>query len=297
MDLLSQSYVRVDESSRILSLLSHFNDSSSRQKDRSGSNHLIFNFIPGSYPSYNRRIDMQLADAMIAGGGFDSWSFRSGFDIAVPVPSAFSADCCNISSDHRKERAFLLSSAQYEYVSADQRRLLSKLQSVHRDKVLLISDRCNSNQVLESDYTKVKRCTPEKSIVQYPVVLSNCTFCLVMQTAYLSTPLISESLMTGCIPVIAADDAVLPFEEKIDWKRVSIRIREQLIPEVVSILSHISSQRIYKMRMYGSHVYETYFKSVKAITLTTLQILNDRLIPSSIQRKDSDIRCHDANEF
>ena len=297
LDLLSQSYVKLEESSRILSSLTHWNDSRRGLNDRPGSNHLIFGMIPGSYPSYNRRLDLDLADALIAGGGFDSWSFRSGFDVAIPVYSPYSRDWTpqHRHMDHKEQRKYLLSSSQYEYVGEEKKKMLLALQHEHAGRILLISDRCESNDVLQvTDYKSHRRCTNAGDAVQYPDMLTKSSFCLILRTAYLSTPLLAEALMTACIPVFVADDVVLPFEEKIDWRRAGIRIREDLLPDVVSMLSHVSAQRIAKMRSYASHVYEKYFKSMKVITLTTLEILNDRLIPSAIRRKDDDHRCHSS---
>lgn len=54
-----------------------------------GENHLIWNMIPGSPPDYNTVIDLALGNALIAGAGFDSWTYRVGFDISLPLFSPF----------------------------------------------------------------------------------------------------------------------------------------------------------------------------------------------------------------
>lgn len=41
--------------------------------------------IPGSAPEYNTVVDLALGNAIVAGAGFDSWSYRVGFDISLPV--------------------------------------------------------------------------------------------------------------------------------------------------------------------------------------------------------------------
>lgn len=59
-----------------------------------GENHLIWNMIPGSPPDYNTVVDLSLGNALVAGAGFDSWTYRVGFDISLPVysPSASTLD-------------------------------------------------------------------------------------------------------------------------------------------------------------------------------------------------------------
>lgn len=45
--------------------------------------------IPGSPPDFNTVIDLALGNALIAGAGFDSWTYRVGFDISLPLFSPF----------------------------------------------------------------------------------------------------------------------------------------------------------------------------------------------------------------
>ena len=45
--------------------------------------------LPGSPPDYNSSLDIATDKAIIAGGGFATWSFRPGYDISIPVYNAF----------------------------------------------------------------------------------------------------------------------------------------------------------------------------------------------------------------
>jgi glucuronyl/N-acetylglucosaminyl transferase EXT2 len=56
-------------------------------------------------------------------------------------------------------------------------------------------------------------------------------------------------------------------------------IREEDLKDVVEVLKSYSMERIYQMRRQARFFWENYFQSVKAITMTTLQILNDRVFP------------------
>jgi hypothetical protein len=49
----------------------------------------------------------------------------------------------------------------------------------------------------------------------------------------------------------------------------------------MEILTSVSDDRIAELQRQGSWLYEQYLSSIKAITLTTLDILNDRVFPQN----------------
>lgn len=49
-----------------------------------GENHLLFNMMPGAAPDFNTVMDINTDRAIIAGSGFDTWTYRSGFDLSIP---------------------------------------------------------------------------------------------------------------------------------------------------------------------------------------------------------------------
>lgn len=50
-----------------------------------GSNHLLFSMLPGTMPDYNTVLDVQRGRAILAGGGFNTWTYRPGYDVSIPV--------------------------------------------------------------------------------------------------------------------------------------------------------------------------------------------------------------------
>ena len=48
--------------------------------------------LPGSVPDYNTVLDVNVGKAIIAGGGFSTWSYRRTFDVAVPVYNPLTAN-------------------------------------------------------------------------------------------------------------------------------------------------------------------------------------------------------------
>ena len=53
-----------------------------------GKNHLLFNMLPGGPPDYNSTLDVATDKAILAGGGFATWSYRTGYDVSIPVYNA-----------------------------------------------------------------------------------------------------------------------------------------------------------------------------------------------------------------
>lgn len=43
--------------------------------------------VPGTTPDYKTVVDLSIGKAMVAGAGFDSWTYRSSFDISVAIYS------------------------------------------------------------------------------------------------------------------------------------------------------------------------------------------------------------------
>ena len=66
----------------LISILSSYNIFSWRGE---GKNHLLFNMLPGTTPEYNSTLDVATDKAILAGGGFATWSYRTEYDVSIPV--------------------------------------------------------------------------------------------------------------------------------------------------------------------------------------------------------------------
>lgn len=63
--------------------------------------------------------------------------------------------------------------------------------------------------------------------------------------------------------------------------RAAIFVSEDDLGNLMEILAIVSDDRIAELQRQGSWLYEQYLSSIKAITLTTLKILNDRVFPQN----------------
>ncbi|KAK3595238.1 hypothetical protein CHS0354_021555 [Potamilus streckersoni] len=271
IDLLNQNNIRLKETSRVLASLPSWND---------GSNHILFNMLPGSVPDYSTVLEVDCGKAIIAGGGFSTWSYRRTFDVSLPVYNPLVMDVKLPPKSYLDSRPWLLMSAQiglhHEY-----RGVLAEMESYLKTDFLLL-DKCENEEeeegILQRTLNFSRRCKGTLKY-DYPHVLQDATFCLVLRGARLGQTALSDALMTGCIPVVVADGYVLPFSEVLDWKMAAIIVREEELSGIWEIIQSVSMERIYKMRQQGALYWQRYFSTMTAITLTTLQILNDRVFP------------------
>jgi glucuronyl/N-acetylglucosaminyl transferase EXT2 len=63
--------------------------------------------------------------------------------------------------------------------------------------------------------------------------------------------------------------------------RAAVFVSEDDLGSLMEILTIVSDDRIAELQRQGSWLYEQYFSSIKTITLTTLDILNDRVFPQN----------------
>lgn len=260
-----------------------------------GENHLLFNFVPGVAPDFNTIMDVNTDRAIVAGSGFDTWSYRAGFDLSLPL---YSSAQQQITLEMLKEidltREFLLISSQTNLFQ-NHRLILQNL--VYENSDILVLQRCSpktlansvsdheNNSKEENKSVQIEshkfRCNyPEEShIYDFPNVLTRGEFCLVIRGVRLAQLALLESLASRCIPVIVADSIVLPFSEVLDWTLASIRVREVDLHKTVAVLREVTKEKRIELRRQGQWFYRQYFKSIRQLVTTSLDILNDRVFP------------------
>ena len=70
---------------------------------------------------------------------------------------------------------------------------------------------------------------------------------------------LAEAIFFGAIPVIVDDEITLPYCGALDWRRFSVRIRQDQIPSLRSILSAIPAQEVARMQARLAVVKQKYF--------------------------------------
>ena len=227
---------------------------------KDGQNHLIFSVFPSS------TLFSGLGKAMQATAGLSNLDYRPGFDISLPAYSV-----------HQEKNPTLKSFRQWLAVMPQIFNVKPHLGSVIHEFENKGSVGIMSLQQCGVDGER--RCDINGNVIQYPNVLSDSTFCIILDIEYDAGQTITEALHHGCIPVVVADSVVLPFSEVLDWKRFSIRMYEADLTSLQEALMNVSKKRIAEMQQQIHFVYNKYFSSWNAIINTTLSILNDRIVP------------------
>ncbi|KAK3925740.1 Exostosin-2 [Frankliniella fusca] len=262
IDTLNQNRFRPKQTSQALRSLPFWNN---------GENHLIWNMVPGAPPDYSTVVELELGKAMVAGAGLSSWTYRQSFDLSLPIFSPLASLLDGSHAHPFYSRSWLLLSAQTNIHGE----YLTELQALTRESTqTLLLEQCP-----QGNYSV--RCSSggTRDMYLYPQILQAATFCLVIRGARLAQPILLESLAAGCIPVIVADSLIMPFQEVLDWKRAAVFISEVELSDLLDTLRSISDERVREMQKNGIFLYRNYFSSIKKITNTALDILNQRVFP------------------
>lgn len=193
IDTLNQNRFRPQETSQVLSLLPYWNGD--------GENHLIFNMVPGSAPDFSSVVELALGKAILAGAGFDSWTYQPGFDVSIPL---FSPSALTGPVDTSSDRPWLLLSTQIN-IHQEYLNQLEAISTQDPSKFLALKS-CG-----ESAPNVTQRCSGD-NVYQHPEILHRAHFCAVIRGARLAQPALLEAMSAGCIPVVVADSIVMPFQ-------------------------------------------------------------------------------------
>ncbi|XP_038987629.1 probable glycosyltransferase At5g03795 [Phoenix dactylifera] len=88
------------------------------------------------------------------------------------------------------------------------------------------------------------RVSKNMSYVQH---MKSSKFCICPMGYEVNSPRIVEAIYYECVPVIIADNFVLPFDEVLDWSAFSVVVAEQDIPNLKNILLGIPLRRYMSM--------------------------------------------------
>ncbi|XP_025420812.1 exostosin-2 isoform X2 [Sipha flava] len=261
IDTLNQNRFRVKETSQALALLPYWND---------GQNHLIFNMVPGTAPDYKTVVDLSIGKAMVAGVGFNSWTYRSSFDISIAIYSDLAILLSN--NFTFKLRPIFITTVQTNLHND----FFMYLKSIEKQRSMIrVMERCSNGE-----HNKSIICHGNITY-NYADIFSDSVFCLILPGPRLMDVALIESLAAGCIPIVAINHVVLPFFEVIDWKRAVILWSETELNTLLDTVSGIPLDRRKEMSDQGRWLYRKYLSSPKIITMTTLKILSQRLHPHS----------------
>uniref|UniRef100_A0A668TH29 Exostosin-2 n=1 Tax=Oreochromis aureus TaxID=47969 RepID=A0A668TH29_OREAU len=156
IDVLNQNSLRIRETAQALAMLPRWDK---------GMNHLLFNMLPGGPPDYNTALDVPRDRALLAGGGFSTWTYRQGYDVSIPVYSPLSADVDLPERQPGPRRYFILSSQTA--IHREYRAELERLKEENGEALLLL-DKCSN--LSQGAASARKRCY-KGQVYDYPQIL------------------------------------------------------------------------------------------------------------------------------
>lgn len=177
--------------------------------------------------------------AIIAGADFDSWTYRTGFDVALPFLGYIRDEKMKSLSKHRKwvlkfsaffQRNNWLKTIYSHSIHAIFSRSFwltastLKLSDVHLSTMIDLVSKCDRKILLLGKCPKkvakrtvlgVRCAHGTTKTHDIKSVYAQSTFCLIAKTERLFQLNLVEALAANCIPVIFADNIVMPFSEVI----------------------------------------------------------------------------------
>lgn len=228
----------------------------------SGRNHLMFSFLPSS-PASKPSISYQ--EAMIAAPGLVNFEYRIGFDVSIPLynfPARLDQFPENPQNIARETHLLILMAPEFDTA------LESTIEIIN-------SKMGNRIKVVEFCQNEL-RCI-EDNVIQYPEILLTSKYCLILPGYRYITPDWLDVLMSGCVLVYVNAGYMLPFEEVLDWNLAAISVRPAFLERLHEILDSLSSEEWKSKQLQSLKLWRHYFSSLEDITITTLDIINDRV--------------------
>ena len=91
-----------------------------------------------------------------------------------------------------------------------------------------------------------QRISRKMSYIQH---MKSSKYCICPMGYEVNSPRIIEAIYYECVPVIIADNFVLPFSEFLDWSAFSVVVAEKDIPKLKEILTAIPLRRYLAMQI------------------------------------------------
>ncbi|XP_041664185.1 exostosin-1b [Cheilinus undulatus] len=249
-----------------------------------GRNHLIFNLYSGTWPDYTEDLGFDIGQAMLAKASISTENFRPNFDVSIPL---FSKEHPRTGGDRGylkynsipPFRKYMLVFKGKRYLTGIGSDTRNALHHVHNAEDVVLLTTCKHGK----DWQKHKdaRCdkdNAEYDKYDYKEMLHNSTFCLVPRGRRLGSFRFLEALQAACVPVMLSNGWELPFSEIIDWNTAAVIGDERLLLQIPTTVRSIHQDKILSLRQQTQFLWEAYFSSVEKIVLTTLEIIQDRVL-------------------
>eukprot|EP01012_Entosiphon_sulcatum_P022908 TRINITY_DN27888_c0_g1_i1.p1 TRINITY_DN27888_c0_g1~~TRINITY_DN27888_c0_g1_i1.p1 ORF type:complete len:829 (+),score=166.57 TRINITY_DN27888_c0_g1_i1:113-2599(+) len=236
-----------------------------------GLNHIVFNHFAGTYPNYLSTLDVDIGKAILAQASPSRVAFRQGFDIALPhLPPD---NNYNRSCPHQSRRSLLASFKGKVYKVGKSAELRKAVIRMHDGEEIVAIAPCDTN------FVSPLFCSNATSNLSYTELMCASAFALVPRGRRLGTFRLLEVMSAGAVPVLFADDLVLPFDDMLPWAHVVITVPEANVDATLHVLRAYSPERIRTLRENAAQLFQRYFASLPVILDTMFLSLVKRARP------------------
>ena len=268
--------------SRFRFLKKHYHILNSYLKDLhywqgNGRNHLLLLLFNGKNAAEFQTSKLQHSNGVLATNYLDIDTHRRGFDLLL-----FSFESLPKTTDLWEVSPPLVP-IERKYFFAYYHLGVASIKSSSSLLVQIIRIKGNMSDIcITCNCSNLKRTLEGSDCIKAPweSILKNSIFNLligsdtdrVTQSHILHN--ILESLKTGTIPVLVADNIALPLDDLIDWQKAMFIFPSARLPEVHYILRSIPEEDIFQFKKHGKFLLETYFVSLSSylkVILTAIQ--------------------------
>jgi glucuronyl/N-acetylglucosaminyl transferase EXT1 len=246
-----------------------------------GTNHLLFNLFPGTFPNYYEFLDFDTQNAILVKSCMTIREHRQDFDISFPHISPVVPQHLNITSSAQAQQRPLLASfkgKRYLYGVGTESR--DRLRALDNDRDVIVLTTCVHNK----DWQKYadQYCEGDNKRYEtfdYEFLLSHSRFSFVPRGRRINSFRFLEVLAAASIPVVLGDRFLLPFHEVIDWDGAAIYMPEVLGGDLIGVLRQFSAADVSSMRQRVEYLYQQHFSSLDRSLGAVLSIIRGRIFP------------------
>jgi len=225
----------------------HFNQTSKR--------HLIFDML-----GWQQKMDLihnkDKGDRVsLVAPSLSRYMYRVGVDVSWPTLPVTVEDI-----PHGPELERFCKTRKYLAVfqGTETHPVRKNLQTLHNGKDIIVNLR-SYKQVAEASWN-----TSHPIKAKFAEYLRESEFALVPRGDNLFSVRLVECLSFGAIPVILADNWVLPFPDLLDWREFAVIVAEQDFKKVPAIMRGLDADTRCKMRKVGLDAFHKYLGTIEA---------------------------------
>ena len=230
--------------------------------ERTGRNHIIWDYIDNPHVKYRTDDGLFLKTSMRLS------EYRPGFDLPFPLlPNGEASHVTPAELAASVGRRTVLASFKGICQPSSRRPQLTQL---HNGRTLIML--CTGKGAAAT----------RASHYDYKTLMLTSVFSVAPAGNGLHSFRLAEAIFFGSIPVIVDDQIVLPFCSVLDWRRFSVRIRAEQIPQLPTILRAISPQTVAQMQARLAEVKRRYFLFPFNTALSLMQLR----VREALRKKD-----------